>query len=170
MSELQEKLFSLIGNKIVFSESILEKFFEISDITHDKNSDFRKTMWDFILNKDNCQKEILSDTRHKYASDIRRLARYQLNVYISEQKCNVVSEYLETMETVLKQVPMGTSYRLSSVEYQLIQKVGEMHPEEINRNTLRACISVMLLFSEHIYHQKELNELLDAIDLSDIKL
>lgn len=170
MNELQEKLFNLIGNKIVFSESILEKFFEVSDITHDKNSDFRQIMWNFILNQNNCQKEILSDPRHKYASDIQRLARFQLNAYIHEQKYNIVSEYLEAMKAVLNKTPLGTPYDLSSAEYQLIQHVGEMKPEEINRRTLRACISVMLLFSEHIYHQKELDELLEAIDFSDIRL
>lgn len=170
MNELQKKLFDLIGNKIVFSESIFEKFFEISDITHDPKSDFRQVIWDFIHNKDNCQQKLLFDTGHKYAGDIKRLARYQLNVYISEQKCDVVTEYLETLKSVISRLPLGTSYRLSMAEYKLIQQVGDLRYDEINPRTLRACISVMLLFNEHVYHQKELDELLDAVDLSCIKL
>ena len=171
MNELQKKLFDLIGNKIVFSESILEAFFNVSDILYDRKSDFRQAMQNFILNKDGCQKEIIFDPKYKYKSDIERLARYQLEFYLSEEeKCSVVSEYFETLKSVICRVPLGTSYRLSLVEYRLIQQVGDMRYEEINPRILRACISIMILYYEHNYHKKELDELLDAVDLSDIKL
>lgn len=166
MEQLQETLFSAIRYQIKFDNQIIAPFFEISNVLYGNNPDFRKTMNNFIENKNNAQMSILTQINHKLTKDIQRLGKAQLSAYISRETCSVAKSYFLNLKNAIETNSHLQDLRDS--EYTLIKILGDMSIDDVDYRTLRNVASIMLLFYDYVTYKEEMSELAQVMELVGI--
>ena len=170
MDKLQLLMFDCIGGKLKFTESVVDRYFQVLVTRYGEGSDMERQMKDFVLDPE-VQKTVIGDSSHEAFEEFRHLAKMQLRYDIKKLQRQVkkqsstlfpgyqaAKEYLENVPKV-NNMSVATFSDLSAAEYHVFEvilssEVSLYDDENIVKGmdvkTIRLVLQTMICFNESL--------------------